>query len=362
MITSRQSIPSGWPDTQVSGVFGSGVSEDKADPYGTTQPSPIPNPTDSPGGEPVPDPGLPPEYPSYLKPIPINTRDIEQEMRGYLNSEEPGLMRVLYSTWNAERDAIKYQEIRNAIRDGEFSDGFLAKFQQDYNEMINEELAPRWNDAMKASAENVAGYVESEFGVFPRFQQGTQRIREWVQTRGGELAVNLSRQQHQALRNILTYHITENPAPPRELARLIRGSIGLTSKQAAYVSNFREQLQEAGELTASQIEHRVQNYIGRLHRLRAERIARTELAWGYHQGMFEQMRQAQEGPLSGHEIVKRWWTAGDERVCSHCGPLHRQVVGMEQTFPGATPRVPNTYTPPAHPSCRCGLIYEVLSQ
>lgn len=344
-------------------VFGAG-SEHKSDPYGSGQTSPIPNPTNNPRGEPIPAPGLPDKYPSYLKPIPVNTRDVEKVMRGHLSSEEPKVRRFLYSTWTAERDAIKYQEIRNAIRDGEFSEEFLARFQQSHAQMVNEKLAPKWEAAMEKSAAHMGEAIESKFGTFPRFDAGSKRVREWIEARGGELAVNLSKQQHEALKHILKHHTIQQPTSARELGRLIRSSVGLTEKQAKAVSRFRDSLVEAGELSRKQIEHQVQNYAGRLHRIRAERIARTELSWAFNQGGFEQMRQTVDagGALEGAIVVKEWATGDSEKVCDHCGPLDGQTVGLEETYPGATKRVPNSYTPPAHPGCRCTIIYVVLSE
>lgn len=333
-----------------------------ADPYGITQTSPIANPSaGTTRGEPIPAPGkLPPQYPAYLKPIPINTRDIEAVMRGYLNAREPEVMRILYSTWNASREAVKYQEIRNAIRDGEFSPQFLARFEEDYALFVNDTLAPEWRAAINASAQNMGQAIESRFGVFPRFNEASERISEWIQTRGGELAVNLSRDQHRALASTLEFFTVQNPVGADEMGRIIRANVGLTANQAAAVRRFRQQLAGNEELDPRSIIHQVENYAARLHRLRAERIARTELAFSFNFGGLEQMRQANEEELAGDEIIKRWYTSQDERVCTHCGPLHNQVVGLEETFPGATRKIPNTYTPPAHPSCRCTVIYEVL--
>lgn len=342
-------------------IFGAGARPDskKSDPYGANQQSPIPNPTSDPGGEPIPSPGLPDKYPDYLKPIPINTRDVREEMMGYINNKKPEVMRILYSTWNADREAIKFQEIRNAIRDGEFSEQFYQRFTERYAETINEEFAPQWEAAIASSAESTADKIESTVGAMPRFDESSRRILDWLDARGGELAVNLAEEQHRALRSTLKYYTIEEPIGAKELGRIIRAQVGLTDKQAAAVRNFRKELVEEGKLTKKQIEHKVQNYAGRLHRVRAERIARTELSWAHNRGHFEQMRQANEGVLKDSNIVKEWVKAGNT-PCPHCDPLDGQMIDLEETFPGATERVPNTYTPPAHPNCGCTLVYNVV--
>lgn len=58
-------------------------------------------------------------------------------------------------------------------------------------------------------------------------------------------------------------------------------------------------------------------------------------------------------PLSpldvGDGLVPIWTTARDDRVCPICGPLDgRRYEIWRETFPSG---------PPAHPNCRCGLIY-----
>jgi SPP1 gp7 family putative phage head morphogenesis protein len=109
-------------------------------------------------------------------------------------------------------------------------------------------------------------------------------------------------------------------------------------------------------MSSDAVVNRAQDYAGFLNRRRATRIARTELAGAYNQGTLALMREAQaNGAFT--TVYKQWYTAQDERTCDFCGPLHEQVVGIEETYPGLTKRVPNTLTPPAHPNCRCALIY-----
>ena len=55
---------------------------------------------------------------------------------------------------------------------------------------------------------------------------------------------------------------------------------------------------------------------------------------------------------SGIEVVERWLTAEDERVCQICGPLdHTTEETWGQVVPGG---------PPAHTLCRCLIAVEYL--
>lgn len=157
----------------------------KVDPYGRDRPSKIPRP-DVPSFEPVPSPGLPPEYPFYLKPIPINTRDTLQVLRDYLNAREPKIQRWLYSTWNAEREALKYQEIRNAIRDHEIPLEWILQWQEDYSRFIVEVLDPEWRRAIQSAGGKIGELVEKYAGRSFGFKPTGRRIEEWIQVRSGE--------------------------------------------------------------------------------------------------------------------------------------------------------------------------------
>lgn len=300
----------------------------------------------------------PPGIPFWLKPIRVNTRDLREELNKYLDRRTGKLARWLYSTWNAEREAVKYQEIRNAIKTGQIPVEWFLQWQQDYARFIVEVLDPEWRRAMDTSAglirEAVPGLEWNPAG---------ERIRQWIEQRSTELAVNLTEMQHRALRAILRRYAIDMPGAVTvdELSRLMRAVIGLTHKEALAVDNFRRSLLEQG-LDAEQAEHQAQNYAGWLHRRRAMRIARTELAFAFNFGHFEAMRQAVDQNLfgSGTRVIKRFSTAEDERVCPYCGPLDGITIGLDETFPGATKRLPAVYVPPLHPHCRCSVEYEVL--
>ncbi|WP_434565151.1 phage minor head protein [Thermoanaerobacterium thermosaccharolyticum] len=332
----------------------------KTDPYGRDIPSAIPRPDVVSPGEIVPGynpPGIPP----WLKPIPINTRNTQEVLRGYLNANEPKIARWLYSTWNAEREAIKYQELRNAVRDHEMPLEWILQWQQDYSRFVVEVLDPEWRKAIQSAGtkmgENIEAYAGRPFGFTPT----GRRIEEWIQTWGSELAVALFDSQHQAMRAILRYYTVDNPVSPDELGRILRPVIGLTPKQAEAVRRFRENLIAEG-LPLKKVEHQILNYAGYLHRFRALRIARTELSFSYNYGQLEAIRQAQEQGYFRGEVVKTWMTAEDERTCDFCGPLDGQMIGLEETFPGLTKKLPNVLAPPAHPMCRCTIGYQVLER
>ena len=73
---------------------------------------------------------------------------------------------------------------------------------------------------------------------------------------------------------------------------------------------------------------------------RAQTIAVTETTRAFQAGQRVIQRELERGGL---RRLRKWNTAGDERVCDLCGPLENQT---EDEWSG-------TDGPPRHPSCRC---------
>lgn len=293
----------------------------------------------------------------------ISGRDVLEALRSYLDRREPKIARWLVNTWNAEREAIKYEELEYATTNKEVPLEWLLQWQQDYAEFIKNVLDPEWRAAVKSAGSKIEEKIREgvQAGEMFSFTPTGQRIEQWIQTRGGELIAQLSQTQLDAVRAILRHYTVEVPVSPQELGRILRPVIGLTEKQAKAVQRFRESLLAEG-MNPRQAERQALKYAGQLHRFRALRIARTELAFAYNQGQYEAIRQAQEAGILRGRVVKEWMTAEDERVCPHCGPLDGQIIGFEETFPGATKILPQIQTPPAHPLCRCTVGYRIIEE
>lgn len=334
---------------------GCGCLNFKADPYGVIVPSRLPNPLRG-SGEPVPAPGLPAEYPHYLKPIPVNTRSIRGILEEYLRRNEPALIRILYSTINASLAPVKYQEIRNALATGELSHRMLRDFQEEYSRAIVNHIGPAFEAAAQAAHGPLAAGVYRATGYQIPFERTALYMSDWIRSHGAELAVNLSASQYDALRVLVHQFAVVDPINPREAARYIRPVAGLTPKQTQAVVNYRAGLVAAG-IKGDKLVNQVENYAAWLHRKRAERIARTELAFAFNQASLNTMRDAQD---EGVGMVTKTLIAGrGERTCALCGGLNGVTIALDETFPGGTTRLPNVYAPPLHPNCRCALTYEI---
>lgn len=140
----------------------------------------------------------------------------------------------------------------------------------------------------------------------------------------------------------------EQEWPPRELARHLRSSIGLTERQVGQIARLRQDLHAAG-VDASTLARRIEQRSAQLIRQRATNIARTETLRASNSGQLEAWRQGDEAGLLNANVVKEWIVTPDERLCPLCEPLDGAHAALDELFPGGVE------APPLHPSCRCAV-------
>lgn len=333
------------------------------DPYGRDIPSAVPLPTGQQGVDMTR--GYP--WPGGLRPIP--DRNIEGALQEYVDHSTPRLRRLLVNTWNAQADALTYEEIIHAFETGELSGPTLRRFQESYTELVNGPLTNQWIAAYGVGWRRLLTGLRQMAGGRVELSSFSALMRDWTTARAAELAVNFTEAQTKAVRNMVTYFTSVNPIHPRQFARFLRPVVGLTDRQWRSTALFREQLIEDG-LSRSQVDGRVAEYAARQNRIRADRIARTETAYAWNFGQFHSLEQASKDGLVT-QVRKRFLTAQDERVCAVCGGLGgwrqegetlqfdedgQAIIGLEETFP--TSGGSSQYVPPVHPNCRCTVIYE----
>ena len=293
-----------------------------------------------------------------------------KKLRKFLDASEPELVYFLVNNWNSQGKSITYKELREAILNGTLSTDYLKQWQQDYSKFVTEHLQPAWMNAMEeATSEMAVKYPEWNFDPY------ADGVRKWTQSRAAEFVTNSSLTQIEGLRAVVMKAAVLEDMSVDKLARAIRPMVGLTKQQSVANLNYYEKLVKNGtsEAKAQELSAR---YAARQHRYRAYNIARTELAFAYNQGSYEGTKQAQEAGYMG-EVVKIWCTAEDERVCDICGSLEGKQIPMDEDIyyevkdeHGNTikhrinPKLEGdevAKVPPAHPSCRCAVMYEEIS-
>lgn len=174
---------------------------------------------------------------------------------------------------------------------------------------------------------------------------------------------------------------------PFDIARDIRGHIGLTERQAQAVRNYRRLL-EGGDaqalqrqlrdrrfdgsvrhhvagrraLSPEQVDNLVNRYSQRYLKYRAETIARTEAKRSLGAGNQLLWNQAVDtGKVAEADVTKTWVTVGDHKVRPFHRELNKQVVGLNVPFTCSGGDIMYPGDPGADPgltiNCRCACIY-----
>ena len=289
-----------------------------------------------------------------------NIRKINEEtevlrlLRSFLDAKEPGLVRILVNTWRSQGNAITYKELREAILAGEIDPDILDDWMQDYSRFVVKYLQPAWEHAIIAAV----SVIQRKYPLW-HFDPMGAGVREWTASHSAEFVTNVTATQIEGLRAVVRRAAVLEDMTVDGLARAIRPMVGLFKGQAEANLNYYETLINNGTSPQKALDLSAR-YAARQHRYRAYNIARTELAYAYNKGAHEGTKQAQAAGYMG-EVVKVWVTAEDERTCPTCAALEGKRVAMDDDFDFKTKLEINNpgirRTPPAHPSCRCAVMY-----
>ena len=280
---------------------------------------------------------------------------LHDQIRAFLSMSEPVLMRLLYGAWDRQIGSVTYADLARGAREGTLTPATLADWQLIYNNVVVNQIIPLYKNA----GLNGFNVINSQLGAVgsPSVPWDDFRVRldRWVDKRGGELITNLNKSQSKAVNQILKWHISNEPLTPTELGIRLRSSIGLTAREEQAVRRRLQLLLDTDGVTRAAAFDQATQYGGYLHRIRATRIARTEMATAYNQGQQDTILTAvDEGLIDGAQ--KCWLTAEDERVCVQCEGLDGDCVDLKGEF---TQGGSTVSAPPIHPSCRCVLLYEI---
>ena len=283
-------------------------------------------------------------------------------LNAFLNAAEPEPVYWLTRLWNDQQSAITYKELREAIERGGLTPQTLADWQQDYANFVNERLKPIWTEAMEAGAAQLMAKHPDFF-----FDTLSEGVQNWTSTHGAEWITAMTDEAREAVTAMIDRAST-GAWTVDELSRAIRPTVGLTKQQslanlnhyqhvkASLLTNNQGMKQETAERMAREA---AAKYAGRQHRQRAFTIATTELAFAYNKGNDDGVKQAIQQGYMG-KTVRIWSTAYDDGVCEICSALEGTECGMEEefNFKGQSLYAGQKETPPAHPRCRCAIVYE----
>lgn len=238
-------------------------------------------------------------------------------------------------------------------------------------------------DAGSAAAKSIP--MPALRGVEFTFGMTNPRTVDFLRQYEFGLIRQLSAEARGAVANTIRAGITAG-RNPLDVARDVRGSIGLTARQAQAVANYRTSLSklsgdalqralrdrrfdptvqaaiESGSpLSGKQIERIVDRYEQKYLKHRAETIARTEATRAVNAGNRQAWQQAvDEGVLAEREVRRKWYYSRDEKTRdAHIAipGLNPDGVGLNEPFDSPLGPILYPGDPAADPentiNCRC---------
>lgn len=277
-----------------------------------------------------------------------------QKLRSFLNQKEPELATFLQTTWRHQGNAITYKELREAIMRGYLDPQIILDWQQDYSRFVIRYLRP----AIEIAMQEATTQLSEKYPLYA-FDPAVEGVKEWVDTKAAAFVTNSTADQIAAINTVVGKASMMQDLTVDGLARVIRPMVGLTKPQAVANLNYYQAMVDSG-LSEKAAKERSIRYSARQHRYRGYNIARTELAFAYNKGEHFGVKQAIEQGYMGY-TKKTWCTADDERVCDICGRLDGKTIELDEDFDFYTKLAATNpgirQTPPAHPSCRCTVLY-----
>ena len=161
------------------------------------------------------------------------------------------------------------------------------------------------------------------------FSMANDRVKNYIENIMADLAKNLNKKQYANVRRILAT-ASEKDYSPATIQALLYDTINLTDMESQWVANRFDRLIDAG-YTDKQARDLADKYAEKLQRIRAERIARTEITRAYNYSNNEAVKQAvEEGEIL--RAWKVWRTSQDDRVRDLHEPMEGQRVGIDESF------------------------------
>jgi len=167
--------------------------------------------------------------------------------------------------------------------------------------------------------------------------------RDEARRRADELAKGMSDAQLKQISQTIADGL-EAGLGPKEIARNLDAVKGLDANRAAQYLKMEEYLEDS-DLSAEEIERKLERYYQQLLNDRKETIARTEAREATAEAALQKNKD--RGARFKVSI-----TAGDDRVSDICQENEAEgPIPIDDDFPSGDPR------PPFHPNCRCTLAY-----
>lgn len=266
-------------------------------------------------------------------------------------------------------------ELEELVRRGDVGQALIGA------EQAIQPLVRNWQEAFQFSGLQTAQRISAAADELLSFNSIGPRAVAVLQRNGLRLVRGLSAEQRTTMLDVLQRGIMD-ARNPREVARELRSSLGLTPKQVAAVANYRRLLREQSSealrralrdrrfdarvlgdepIPADVVDRMVARYRERMLAYRAETIARTEMLAAVNEANNEGLLQAAEANLiDPRTITQGWVVTQDGRQRDSHDFMAGQLQPLGRPFNsglGNLLRFPGDPDAPAEDraNCRCGL-------
>ena len=294
-------------------------------------------------------------------------RDIERILRRI----EPRFRRAFQQAFNDIASAIVLQDVIAAIEARNVQAALAAlRLEEPFFQPLDRAIAEAFFDGGSEALQRIPRDPNTGRRFVLGFDGRLPRAEAWVREHAGGLITEIVADQRRMAQEVIAASIEAGTNPRTAALDLVGrvdratgqrqgGFIGLTSQQASFVQNAREQLvnldagyferklrdkrydrlvaqaiREGKPLGARDIEQISNRYKDRLLKFRGDTIARTEsitaLRAGRHEGFEQLVDSGQVGP---DQITRVWDATGDSRTREdHAQMDGQEVVGFDQPF------------------------------
>lgn len=247
------------------------------------------------------------------------------------------------------RRSITERRVREAVETGDYGKVEAipdwAAGQRYLESLLPSMLRDILEDSADVQGKSIA---KARFGQAKILDVTDPHVTQWIRQHSGESIREFGNINRSTFRDMLAKAKDMNMSTSHLSRWLKNVGVGLDSRSANAVENYRRRLEEDGT-NPKRIDALVRRYSERLERQRAVRIAKTETLTAETQGRLEYLRQEQERGNIGRDALLEWVTSLDERTCQVCSDLDGEAHTVGYLFSGGI------VGPPAHPSCRCSL-------
>jgi len=202
-----------------------------------------------------------------------------------------------------------------------------------------------WMKAIQSASEKIDERIKKRVEK----QTTNQYVKEWMDIHGAELIVELTTNQYKTIHALLHDQVTKGITSPYTLSKFIKSFVGLTSREALAVARHQLALMAEG-MSVPEVLASTKKYADFLHGVRARRIARTELSFGYGHGQLGAALDAEKKGYFPGELWKEW-IAGGPNPCERCEGMDGEKVKANEPFSEGVD------THPLHPNCECSVGY-----